>query len=132
MPAPARKAPSPAGPGWLTPRERLTLAALGGLGLAGLGVSLWIDRPRPIQVVAGPEPQYAAWDAALDAAREIDVNRATAQELERLPHVGPSLAQRIVAWREAHGGFHTIDQLQDVPGIGPAIFEQVRSHVTVR
>jgi competence protein ComEA len=50
----------------------------------------------------------------------IDVNAASAAELERLPRVGPALAQRIVAWRERHGPFGGPDDLRHVRGIGPS------------
>ncbi len=48
----------------------------------------------------------------------ININRATAAELELLPRVGPTLAKRIVAWRETHGPFESIEALRHVPGIG--------------
>jgi competence protein ComEA len=50
----------------------------------------------------------------------IDVNDASAAELERLPRVGPALAARIVAWREQHGPFTSMESLRHVRGIGPA------------
>jgi competence protein ComEA len=48
------------------------------------------------------------------------VNAATAEELEQLPRVGPSLARRIVAYREEHGAYRSIDDLRLVRGIGAA------------
>jgi competence protein ComEA len=48
----------------------------------------------------------------------LDVNAASAAELERLPKVGPVLAQRIVAWRDTHGKFDSMEALRHVPGIG--------------
>jgi competence ComEA-like helix-hairpin-helix protein len=50
----------------------------------------------------------------------VDVNRATAAELERLPRVGPALARRIVAWRDQHGPYRSIEDLRHVHGIGPS------------
>lgn len=60
----------------------------------------------------------------------IDVNRATAAELEQLPRVGPALAQRIVAWREAHGRFQSMEDLRHVRGIGKATAAILASTVT--
>jgi competence protein ComEA len=57
----------------------------------------------------------------------ISLNSASAQELTRLPGIGPSLAGRVVAWREAHGAFRSLDQLEEVPGIGPATVARIRS-----
>jgi competence ComEA-like helix-hairpin-helix protein len=51
----------------------------------------------------------------------LNVNRATAVELEGLPGIGPSLARRIVADREARGPFATLEALDRIPGIGPAL-----------
>jgi competence protein ComEA len=61
----------------------------------------------------------------------IDVDRATAKELEALPRVGPALAMRIVGEREARGPFGSLDALdQRVKGIGPAMASALRSFVT--
>ncbi|HET9729976.1 MAG TPA: ComEA family DNA-binding protein, partial [Acidimicrobiia bacterium] len=52
----------------------------------------------------------------------VNLNTATAEQLDALPGVGPVLAQRIVDWRTAHGGFHSVDDLQQVSGIGARKF----------
>jgi competence protein ComEA len=62
----------------------------------------------------------------------LDLNRATAAELERLPRVGPSLAGRIVAFREKYGPFPAVDSLVRVPGIGPGTLALLRGKVEVR
>jgi competence protein ComEA len=59
----------------------------------------------------------------------VHLDSATADELEALDGIGPSLAARIVAWRTQHGGFHTVDDLGQVPGIGPSRLEALRGHV---
>jgi competence protein ComEA len=59
----------------------------------------------------------------------VDLNRADAAELETLPGVGPVLADRIVAYREANGPFSTIEDLLSVPGIGEAKLEAMRDAV---
>ncbi|MBC7093246.1 helix-hairpin-helix domain-containing protein [Candidatus Bipolaricaulota bacterium] len=61
----------------------------------------------------------------------LNVNRASAEELEKLPGIGPALAARIVAFREAHGPFRTVDDLLAVPGIGPKTLAGFRDLVTV-
>ena len=61
----------------------------------------------------------------------VDLNSATAQELDALPGIGPVLAQRIVAHRDEQGPFRSVDQLDDVPGIGPTIFTELAELVTV-
>ena len=61
----------------------------------------------------------------------IDVNTATASQLEELPGIGPALAARIVDYRDEHGPFATLDALERVPGIGPSKLAQLRPHATV-
>ncbi len=66
-----------------------------------------------------------------DGSGLVNVNTASAQELEHLPGVGPALAAAIVEYRLLRGPFASIDQLDDVSGIGPAKLEQIRSMATV-
>jgi competence protein ComEA len=61
----------------------------------------------------------------------VDLNAATASDLDALPGIGPVLAQRIVDHRTSHGPFRSVDQLDDVPGIGPAIAAELADLVTV-
>ena len=83
----------------------------GGGGTAGVGVSgQAVDR----------DP------AAGDGGGRVDLNAASAEELESLPGIGPSLAGAIVAYREANGPFDGVDDLDDVPGIGPKTLENIR------
>jgi competence protein ComEA len=60
----------------------------------------------------------------------VSLNAASLDQLEALPGVGPVLAQHIVDWRVAHGGFGSIEQLDDVPGIGAVKFAALRPLVT--
>lgn len=64
-------------------------------------------------------------------ARAIHLNTATPEELVRLPGIGEVLAGRIVAYREEHGPFASIDRLTDVSGIGSKLVEAVRELVTL-
>jgi competence protein ComEA len=61
----------------------------------------------------------------------VDVNTASATELEALPGIGEVLAATIVAYREEHGPFASVDQLEDVSGIGPSTLEDIRDLVTI-
>jgi len=64
-------------------------------------------------------------------AGPIDLNTATTGELEGLPGVGPTIAAAIVEHREQSGPFRSVEDLLDVPGIGPARLDQLRDAVTV-
>jgi competence protein ComEA len=92
----------------------------------------------PARIEPGADPpagQTAASGAADGAAAApgglVNLNSATLDQLDALPGVGPSTAQKIIAYRTEHGGFRTIDELMDVPGIGPAKFEELKDLVTV-
>jgi competence protein ComEA len=61
----------------------------------------------------------------------IDINYATAEELETLPGIGPTLAMRIVQYREEHGPFQTIEDIMNVSGIGQATFEAIKDYIYV-
>jgi competence protein ComEA len=61
----------------------------------------------------------------------VDLNSATADQLDTLPGVGPSTAQAILSYRTAHGPFASVDDLDQVRGIGPAKLGQLRDLVTV-
>jgi len=67
-----------------------------------------------------------------DALHKLDVNSATALQLERLPGIGPVLAKRIVDYRKRYGPFRHIDDLDKVKGIGPAKLAKLRDYVYIR
>ena len=66
------------------------------------------------------------------ATTKVNINTADAPTLESLPGIGPSLAQRIVEYRQAHGPFERIEDVMDVSGIGTATFEGIQDLLTVR
>jgi comEA protein len=61
----------------------------------------------------------------------IDINTATAAELDTLPGIGTVLAQAIIDYRTTNGAFQTVDELEEVDGIGPSTLEDVRPFVTI-
>ena len=81
------------------------------------------ERPSqaPVVLVAAP---------AEEESGPLDVNRASADALEALPRIGPSLARRIVEDRDARGPFRDVDDLDRVRGVGPATVEAIRALVT--
>lgn len=78
-----------------------------------------------------PARTLTASGSAQKGSTPVNINTATAEELQSLPRIGPAMAQRIIAWREAHGGFRSVDELDAVPGIGPSMLENLRPLVTV-
>lgn len=67
--------------------------------------------------------------AAPGPATPVGLNAATLEQLQTLDGVGPATAQKIVAWRTEHGGFRSVDDLGQVPGIGPKRLAALREHV---
>ena len=61
----------------------------------------------------------------------IDVNSAPVEDLQRLPGIGEKRAQAIVAWREEHGPFQSVDELIQVSGIGEKLLAGLRDYATV-
>ncbi|MEH1031777.1 ComEA family DNA-binding protein [Micromonospora profundi] len=83
--------------------------------------------PPPVPAGAvGPEA-----GGALPAGGPLNLNTATLAQLDALPGVGPVLAQRILAYRDQHGGFKGVGDLRQVDGIGDARYEQLKDLVTV-
>lgn len=95
-----------------------------GQGNAANGASQGGTQPQPARTLT------PAGNAQKGSA-PVNINTATAEELQTLPRIGPAMAQRIIAWREAHGGFRSVDELDAVPGIGPSMLENLRPLVTI-
>ncbi len=104
------------------PTRRADLAALNLAATLEDGQQVLVpERPRP------GAPAAAGTAAAADA--QVRLSTATPEQLEELDGIGPTLASRIVEWRDAHGGFRSVDDLLDVPGIGPTRLESLRTKV---
>lgn len=86
-----------------------------------------VDGEQIVVPVMGAAPP--AGGGASDG--KVNLNTADAAALETLPRVGPALAERIVAWREANGRFAAVEDLLNVSGIGDKTFEGLKDHVTV-
>jgi competence ComEA-like helix-hairpin-helix protein len=92
------------------------------LEVRGIGPAT-VERLRPFLVEQdrpGPRPGVG------EGSARIRLNRATSDELESLPGVGPALALRIVEARRIRGGFSSLDELQEVRGIGPVLLSRLR------
>ncbi len=112
--------------------------ALGLLVLAGLawGVPAALralgGRGAPEGVVeAVPGGPVEGWEGLL-LGRPLDLNRATVEDLEALPGVGPATARRILELRARRGRLSSVDDLLDVRGIGPKTLSRLRPYVTIR
>jgi competence protein ComEA len=111
-------------------------ADLSAVNLAGkLADGQQVIIPKHGQAPAAAAPAVAAPMAAPGvgpAGAVINLNTATATELDSLQGVGPSTAQKIIAYRTANGGFKSVDELKNVSGIGDAKFAAIKPYVTVQ
>jgi competence protein ComEA len=80
-----------------------------------------VTEPASSASAASPEPDSG----------KLDLNAATAAELDTLPGIGSVIAQRIIDYREQHGGFKSTGQLKDIDGIGDKKFDAVKDMITV-
>ena len=81
---------------------------------------------------APPPVSGATQGSGGQASTAVNINLAMAAELETLPRIGPAMAQRIIEYREANGPFASIEDIQNVPGIGPATYAGLKDLITVR
>ena len=113
------------------PRRNAELAALNLAALVTDGQQIIVPRALPGQAPGAPPVTAPGPAAGEPEGGPVNVNTATADQLETLPGIGPVLAQRIIDFREKNGPFTSVDQLEDVSGIGPVTMEGLRDLVTV-
>lgn len=85
--------------------------------------------PLKVRIVSIEPPKALANSTRMPEPRAIALNTANAKELELLPGIGPVLAERIVAYRQEHGPFKSLDELLAIKGIGPKTLEKFRSYL---
>jgi len=102
--------------------------ALPGTDLSTVNLARKVNDGELIVVGIAAPPEQATGSGA---AVLVNLNTATVEQLQTLPGVGPVLAQRIIAYRDEHGGFKSVADLRQVSGIGEARYNELKDRVTV-
>ena len=123
IPAGARAGEAVDAAGGLTRRADLRAVNLASTVRDGQQV---IVPARGERAATGPSPGQKPGDPA---GAKLSLASATVEQLDALDGIGPTLAQRIVEWRDAHGGFRSVEQLREVEGIGAKRFESLSAAV---
>lgn len=119
------------------PLPRADLTALNLARRVADGEQILVGLPQPPDAGLGAGSGSGGSTAGSGSAAgavpggKVDLNRATLEQLDTLPGVGPVTAQRILDWRTQHGRFSAVEQLREVEGIGERRFSQLRTQVTV-
>lgn len=113
------------------PTQRATVQPTSAPGMAPVSAPTRSAGDASTAPEASATPPNAGDAPPASTTGKININTATAAELERLPKIGPSIAQRIVEYRDAHGPFARIEDLQKVKGIGPATYAALKDSITV-
>ena len=82
-------------------------------------------------LAAGSARPVAGQAATGATSTQVNLNTATASELERLPGVGPAMVARILEYRQKHGGFKKVEDLMNIQGIGEKRFLELRAQIVV-
>jgi competence protein ComEA len=80
---------------------------------------------------AAPPTEKKSQEIPADASQRININTASADQLQELPGIGETRANAIIAYRQEHGPFQSVEDLQQVSGIGPETFQQIQDKITV-
>lgn len=128
-----------------TRRDRIAIAVIAGIILAGWGARLLLHHgeENKIRIIRGslrtpappdstllPDTVSTSPESPAPLAR-ININRADASELDRLPGIGPSKAAAIIRYRMEHGPFSQPSDIMRVKGIGPGTYDGISTLITV-
>lgn len=76
-----------------------------------------------------PDTSHVTLKELIFSGGKININTAPQKELERLPRIGPAMAQRIIIYRQTHGPFKRTEDLTAVKGIGPKTLDRLKDHI---
>ncbi len=103
------------------------LIGAGFWGLRRFNPALFLGKPDFIAVPNKDQPQQSVEDKPT----LLNINTASAEELESLSGIGPQMAKRIIQYREKHGNFTSVDALTEVKGLGEKTLEKLKPFIAV-
>lgn len=89
------------------------------------------EQPDPSQTEEPFLPGATATEESSEDSDLININTASVEELDSLPGIGPTIAQRIVDYRDENGLFQSIEDIMNVSGVGPSTFDQIKDLITI-
>ncbi|MDD9973567.1 MAG: ComEA family DNA-binding protein, partial [Candidatus Poribacteria bacterium] len=101
----------------------LILAGTGFWGVRRFAPAVFLGKP---DLIVSPNEERQQSQATSDKPALLNINTASAEELQTLPNIGAGMAQRIIDYRTQHGNFTSVDALQKVKGIGAKTLEKLR------
>lgn len=120
----------------LTKTAKIVLFSVLTLVAIGVGIYLEVGVSMPFEITAVPDvterPRGVEYTIAYDNEGRLDINMATAEELDTIKGIGKSTAEKIIKYREEHGPFDAIEELANVSGIGTQTIEEMRESICVR
>ncbi|HPM43101.1 MAG TPA: ComEA family DNA-binding protein, partial [Candidatus Omnitrophota bacterium] len=101
--------------------------------LSGISFSVYrrSTAPSPVVIDKFEPPNQRSYHAETRTYPKININKADAKEIAKLKHIGNALASRIVAYRQEHGYFISLEDIKKVRGIGNALFEDIKDKITL-
>jgi comEA protein len=77
------------------------------------------------------QPLFSLQAGAKASDQKVNINTASSEELQKLPRIGPAIAQRVIDYRKENGNFKRVEDIMKVRGIGEKIFNQLKDRITV-
>jgi|UniRef100_A0A7V3PSW3 comEA protein len=111
-------------------RELVVIIFLSAVFLSGAIINTYKRWQLKRKIAGSPVELVNSESASPDTL--IDINAATPEQLDALPGIGPALAQRIITYRQTHGGFKSINEIRNINGIGPKKFAAIKDLITCR
>ena len=107
----------------------LILVGTGFWGVRRFAPAVFLGKP---DLIAGPNQERQQNQVTPDKPALLNINTASAEELQTIPNIGTGMAQRIIDYRSQNGNFTSVDALQNVKGIGAKTLEKLRPFVDVK